>query len=196
MSQKIVLATKSPYRIQAFKFLGINFIADGAEINEYFDGRPEDPKKLVQLLAKMKASAVATKYKQGIVIGFDSVGLFEGEVLEKPKSRREAFLRLQKLSGKTHYFYTGLYLKNLSNNKSISNLVETKVQLRKISDDEINKYLDQDKNYTTYALGYDPLEHYSSSFILSITGSYNNITRGMPLEKIIELLLKVGFKFN
>ncbi len=194
--QKIILATKSPYRIEAFKFLELDFYAEGCDIDENFPGRPDDPKKLVLLLAKMKAEAVAKKHLDGFIIGFDSVGLFGDKVLEKPATRQEALERLRQLSGETFYFYTGLYLKNLSTGQTANELVETKVFLREISDLEINKYLDQDPNFKTYAVGFDPLGHYSSTFVSKIEGSYNNFLRGIPLEKITALLFKVGFKLK
>ena len=66
--------------------------------------------------------------------------------------------------------------------------------MREIADKEINKYLDQDPNYKKYALGYDPLENISSSFATRIEGSYNNYLRGIPLEAIMEMLPKIGYK--
>jgi len=76
---------------------------------------------------------------------------------------------------------------NLTTKKELSNVVTTEVTLRSYSDDEIEKYLDQDPYYNTYALGYDPLGHYSSTFVKEITGSYNNLLRGIPLETIVEM---------
>ena len=84
---KIILATASPYRQEAFKFLDLDFIAEASDIDEYFEGRPDDPKELVLCLAKLKAREVAKKHTEGIVVGFDSVGWFNGSVLEKPQSK-------------------------------------------------------------------------------------------------------------
>ncbi len=191
---KIILATSSPYRQEAFRFLDLDFVAQGSNADEYFDGRPDSPKELVLCLAKIKAEAVAKKYDTGIIIGFDSVGWFNRQVLEKPKSREEAFERLKFLSGNTHQFYTGIYMINLESEKEISKLAITNVEVRNLLDSEINKYLDQDSRFNTYALGYDPLEHYSSTFVRKIDGSYNNLTRGIPLETIVEMLSDIGYK--
>lgn len=100
MNKKIILATTSPYRKAAVEMLEIPFEAIGSDVEEYFDGRPESAAELVQHLAKLKAKAVAAKCSEGIIIGFDSVGWFNGEVLEKPKSRDEMFDRLKAMSGK------------------------------------------------------------------------------------------------
>jgi septum formation protein len=191
---KIILATTSPYRQEAFKMLGIDFDAAGSDIDENFEGRPDNPEELVLELAKRKAESVAKRYSEGIVIGFDSIGYFNNEILEKPKDMIEAFQRLKKMSGNIHKFYTGIHLINISENKTLSSVAETEIKLRELSDAEINKYLDQDPRFMTYAIGFDPLCHYSSSFTENIKGSYNNYLRGIPLETIVGLLKDIGYK--
>ena len=192
--KKVILATASPYRQEAFRMLGIDFEASASDVDEDFPGRPTDPQELVKELARRKAEFVAEKYPSGVVIGFDSVGYFEGEVLEKPKTREESFDRIRKLSGKTHYFYTGICVINIDDNKNLFQVVKTDIKLRDIEDSEIDKYLDQDPKFNTYAIGFDPLGHYSSTFTESLTGSYNNYLRGIPLERIVEMLREIGVK--
>jgi septum formation protein len=190
----IILATSSPYRREAFGFLGVGFECEGSEIDENFPGRPERPEELVRILSRLKAESVAKKHKEGIVIGFDSVGYFNNSVLEKPKSREEAFQRLKALSGNSFHFFTGIHMISLSSGEVLSRVVKTGVFMRKISDQEINRYLDQDPGYNTYALGFDPLGNYSSSFIRGVEGSYNNVLRGIPLEAVVEMLSEAGFE--
>jgi len=191
---KIILATTSPFRKEAFGFLGLPFEVRESNIDENFSNRPKDPKKLVLKLAELKAKTVASKHKKGVIIGFDSVGYFQGVILEKPKNKKEAFERLKKISGKKHYFYTGVYLIDERNNKIIRKVVTTEIWERKLSEREIKKYLKQDSNYKKIAMGFDPFGHYSASFANKIQGSYNNYLRGIPLEAIIEMLKKIGYK--
>jgi len=192
--QKIILATSSPYRQEAFRFLDLDFVAEDSAVDEKFEGRPDSPQELVLHLAKLKAEAVARNHSSGIVIGFDSVGWFDGKILEKPESKKEAVQRLKDLSGNSHQFFTGVFMKNLESGKEISKLVETETEIRNLSDAEIEKYLEQDPRFNTYALGYDPLGHFSSTFVRRINGSYNNILRGIPLEAIVEMLPEVGYE--
>ncbi len=191
---EIILATSSQHRKRAFKDLGLNFSAQGSEINENFHGRPKSPEKLCLCLARLKAENVCRSCKSGFVIGFDSLGFFQGEVLEKPHLRNEAFQRLERLSGKSFGFYTGVYIKNLSTGEKKESVVTTLAHLRPLTVSEIDKYLDQDPGFNTYALGFNPLGFYSSSFIKKIEGSYNNIIRGVPLEEVIIMLTRLGFK--
>jgi septum formation protein len=202
MSRKIILATTSPFRIDAFNMLGIKFECMGSEVNENFDDRPTDPGRLVLCLAKLKAEAVAgyimnlnseifAEHKKGLVIGFDSVGYFEKTILEKPASYSEAFERLKAMSRKRYQFYTGICMISLPDRKIYERLVITDLVMRNISEKEIEFYLNQDPNYNKYAQGFDPLGNYSSTFIKEIRGSYNNPLRGIPLEVIVEMINQI-----
>ena len=190
---KIILATTSPYRKEAFRFLGVDFKAEGSGIDESQVDRA-NPEELVKQLSRLQAEAVAKNHPDAIVIGMDSVGYFNNQILEKPKSREEAFQRLKFLSGNNYQFYTGIHMTNPALNKKLSRIIKTQIFMRNISDGEVNKYLDEDPNYNTYALGYDPLGHSSSAFVQKIEGSYNNLLRGIPLEVIPEMLFEIGYK--
>lgn len=188
---KIVLATGSPYRIKAFKMLGINFEPETSNADEKYDGRPDEPEQLVKTLAKLKAETIAKNHQDGIIIGFDSVGFFEGQILEKPKSRDEAFERLKKLSGKKFQFYTGIHFINKTKDETTTDSSITNIWMRELSEKEINKYLDSDDRITTFALGFDPEAHYSATFAEKVEGSYNNLLHGIPLEVMVKHLKKM-----
>jgi len=153
---KIILATTSPYRKEAFGFLGIDFEVEGSEIDESQVPR-NNPEELVKQLSKLKAEAVAKNRPDAIVIGMDSVGYFNGKILEKPKS---------------------------------------KVFMRKFSDADIKRYLDDDPDYNKYAHGYDIKNKISSSFVSEINGSYNSALMGIPLEVLPEMLSEVGYEID
>ncbi len=190
---RIILATKSPYRQEKFRSLGIDFIAEASDVKEDFGGRPENPEELVKTLAKLKAEAVANNHKEGIVIGFDSVGFFNRQILEKVGSREEAFQRLRKLSGKSFQFFTGIHMINLSSRKVLDRVVRTDIEMREISDSEINSYLEQDPHYKKYAPGFDPRKYLGSSFTKRIEGSYNNFLFGIPVETVADMLSEMGY---
>lgn len=190
--KRIILATTSPYRIEAFEMLGLDFESSGSNIDEKFEGRPDDPKALVSELAKRKAEFVAKNYTDGFVVGFDSIGCFGNEILEKPKNKEEAKIRLLKMSGNQFQFYTGICLIDVKNGKNYQDVAVTKAFMRELSNLEIERYLMQDKNFKTYALGFDPLGHASIAFIEKIEGSYNNLLRGIPIERIVTMLKEAG----
>lgn len=187
---RIILATTSPYRKKAFSFLGIPFETQASNVDESFADR-SDPEKLVRCLAKLKAEAVAKCNKNAIVIGMDSVGCFNGEILEKPKSKAEGLERLQMLVGQNHQFYTGIHMINTAIRKSLSTVVTTEVWLRRITEKEIKRYLAEDPAFKTYALGFDPKAHLSCTFIKKVEGSLTNLMWGIPLEIFPDLLAKI-----
>ncbi len=190
---KIILATASPYRKEIFKFLGIPFEAEGSNVDESQLER-NNPKELVKELSRLKAETIAKNYPDAIIIGFDSVGFFNGSILEKPKSKEEGFKRLRALSGKEYQFYTGIHIINTVSEKTFSEVVITDVFMREVSEEEINKYLEEDPNFNTYALGYDPVKHISASFVKRIEGSYYNFLGGIPLETMAEMLKEMDYK--
>ena len=193
---KIILATISSSRKEAFKSLGLDFIAEGSNVEEYFDGRPNHPEELTQCLAKLKAESVAKNHKEGIVIGFDSILFFNNQIIEKPKSREEAYNRLKSLSGNKCQYYTGIYIINLETNKTLSDFVKTDVFIRELKEEEINKYLYQGSDFKTHAWGFNPSKLYSSTFIKKIEGSPFNAIQGIPLEKIMEMLFQIEYKLQ
>ena len=184
----IILATASPYRIQAFEMLGLKFKAIDADIEEMFEGRPGSSRELVLELAKRKAEAIK---EEGLIIGFDSVGAIDGEILEKPKDREEGISRLNRMSGKEIHLITGVHM--IFGDKILSDAVDTKVMMRDIDDKEIERYIDQDPQFRTISLGFDPLTKYSSTFVHKIEGSYNNFLRAIPLERIVWMLKEIGY---
>jgi len=190
---KIILATTSPYRRETFGYLGIPFEAEGSDVDES-QLRRNNPEELVKGLSRLKAEAVAKNHSDAIVIGMDSVGFFNGQIFEKPKSKEEDFQRLKAFSGNNHQFYTGVHMINTISSKIISKIVKTDVFMRELSEEEINRYLDEDPNFNTYALGYDPVKRYSASFVKIIEGSYYNLLGGIPLETIVEMLKEIGYK--
>jgi septum formation protein len=172
--------------------LGIDFKSEPSNVDEQFRDRPTNPRELTALLAKMKAESIAARHSATMIFGFDSVGYHNGCILEKPKSREEAFNRLKTLSESSYDFYTGIYIITDAEVENHSIVVMTTVFMRKLLEWEINKYLNQDSNVFSYALGFDPLGYYSSTFINRITGSYNNILYGIPLEEIVKFLPKIS----
>lgn len=153
--KKLILATTSIPRKEAFNELNIQYETRKSNVEEYSKDRPNAPQKLVQYLARLKAEAVAKENLDAIVVGFDSVAYFKGEILEKPKSKEEAFERLKIFSGNSYYFFTGVHL--IEGEFTNSKIIETKVYMRTLKETEIKKYLAQDKNFKRYAQGFDPL---------------------------------------
>jgi len=191
--ERIILATTSSHRVQAFANLRYDFDAEGSGVDEKFVKRPSNPGELVLLLSRMKACRVADKYKDksSIVVGFDSVAYHDKKILEKPLSKEEAFVRLVNLSGNRGRFYTGIHIVDISTGRCVSEIAKTEFTLRRLDEGDILDYLDLDSSFSSYALGFNPNRGLSSIFIQEINGSYNNILYGLPLERMPVLLERV-----
>ena len=185
---KIILATKSPYRRELMKYTGFDFIADSSEINEKFEGRPSEPKELVLCLSKLKAEAVAKKHENALVIGMDSLACSGKKIIEKPKNKSEMFERMKSYSGRNHEFYTGLTLINTKTKKIYQDVAFTRLRHRKLRDEEIKQYIEDNDGFETRVWGYDPASQQGLTFIDYIEGDPNNPIIGFPIAKLIEMI--------
>ena len=107
---KIILASASPRRKELLAKAGISFTVIPAAGEE--KRTSENPGEAVQQLARDKAEWVAqslAECEEGtLVIGSDTIVVFENRILGKPKDRRDAAETLEKLQGNTHQVYTGV----------------------------------------------------------------------------------------
>ena len=102
-NQKIILASKSPRRIEFFKMLGIDVEVFSASIDEE-QYRNLEPPKMVQVLSLEKAKVSQEKYfKENNLniensdiwfIGADTDVVFNGKSLGKPKDKQDAEMRV------------------------------------------------------------------------------------------------------
>jgi len=149
MSEQLILASSSRYKISLFERLGIKFTAVSADIDE----SPlvsELPIQLVKRLSEQKALAIATLNIDSWVIGADQVGSVGNKILEKPGNYENAYQQLQFQSGKSVYFHCGVTLAKQSSNDTITKITEvstTEVIFRQLSDTDIKAYLEKEQPY-------------------------------------------------
>lgn len=149
MSEQLILASSSRYKISLFERLGIKFTAVSADIDESPLAR-ELPIELVKRLSEQKALAIATLNIDSWVIGADQVGSVENKILEKPGNYENAYQQLQFQSGKSVYFHCGVTLAKQSSNGTITKITEmstTEVIFRQLSDTDIKAYLEKEQPY-------------------------------------------------
>lgn len=183
-----ILASKSPRRRELLKKLGVKFRVEASDYKEE-KHLPYPPKKLVCYLAFKKAEAVARHHKpDDIVIGADTLGFLEGEILGKPHTPVAAEKMLKKISGKTLDIISGVAV--IQGKKVIKKAVTTRVKIKSLTPDEIKKYV---------ATG-EPLDKAAAfaiqgkgAFIVEkITGEYDNVV-GLPLKALKAMILACQF---
>lgn len=115
MSEKLILASTSPFRKAMLKDAGLSFESVAPGIDERAAEAPlkdsgATPQEVAEILAEAKAAAVSERYPDAMVIGCDQTLSVDDEVLHKPGSMEEARRRLLALSGKTHQLNSAVVL--------------------------------------------------------------------------------------
>lgn len=186
----IVLASASPRRSEILDNLNIKYAKVVSNINEEVY-KNENPIELVKTLAYEKANSVLELIpRDSIVIGADTIVVFNNLILGKPKDDNEAFTHLKMLSGKPHYVYSGISM--IYNDNTYINYGSTKVFMKEYSEDEIKSYintrepLDKAGAYGIQGIG--------SVFIEKIEGDFFTVM-GLPVVKMIEGFRHLGFDY-
>jgi septum formation protein len=184
----IYLASQSPRRKSLLKQIGLKFKTFSVELDEeILDG--EHPIKTVKRLSLEKLKLAETIVSEGIVITADTIVVIDGEIIGKPRTYSEAKVILKRLSGKTHFVYTGYSIKNIVKNKLITDYRKTSVTFRELSNSEINEYV-KTGSPMDKAGAYGIQDDYGALFISKINGCYYNVM-GLPLSKVFLSLKEV-----
>ena len=184
---KIILASVSPRRRNLLKQIGVKFDVIPSSIKED-SSLKLSAQKFVEFYAKEKAKNVSKKYPHSLVIGADTVVVFDELILGKPGSFDEACTMLSTLSGNTHSVYTGVSLQ--LSNKSISHTfhAQTQVTFNKLTNKEIEFYIKYYKPYDK--AGSYGIQDWFSVCVEKIDGCYFNVM-GLPLNKLYTELKSV-----
>ena len=186
--RKIILASTSPRRKDILEKLRIPFSIEDSGYKEDM-GLKLKPRELARHLALGKAKAVAKRHKNTIVIGADTIVVAKNRVLGKPRDASHAMEMLKFLSGSVHKVITGFAIIDTKNNKRVSKAVETKVYFRKLTEREIQDYVDSGEAHGK--AGAYAIQVLAGVFVRKVEGDYLNIV-GLPLAAVLESLKKLG----
>ena len=104
--RQIVLASGSPRRRELLAALGVTFEVDPADVDEATE--EQDPIRVAEMLALLKARTVAARRPDAVVIGSDTVVALDGRLLGKPADAEEARSMLRSLRTRAHEVVTGV----------------------------------------------------------------------------------------
>lgn len=139
------------------------------------------PDKMACALAESKCDEVFLKNPYKTVIGCDTIVVFNGKILGKPKDKEDAFNTLKMLSGKTHFVITGVCVR--SPFKKLVDFDKTEVKFNILSDEFIKQYVDSGS----------PMDKAGSygiqdgGIVNEYYGSYTNVV-GLPVNLTKNLL--------
>ena len=183
----LILASASPRRRELLGQIGIAFRVEPAHVDETV--RPgEPPRDYVLRVAREKAEKVAER-AEGLVLAADTSVVIGTEILGKPADAKDALRMLRALSGRAHRVITAVALARGGSGATESIVVETEVEMRQASDEELRWYvatgepMDKAGGYAIQGAG--------GMLVKAIRGSYSCVV-GLPLAETVALLEAAG----
>ena len=190
MTQRpLILASTSPYRRELLQRLGLAFDTDAPGVDEAPLTR-EPPEATALRLARLKAAAVAARHPAALVIGSDQVAVLDGSALGKPLTHAAAVRQLQLASGKSMLFHTAVCVHDAASGDAAAEIVTVRVRFRRLSADQIERYLEREKPYD--CAGSAKVEGLGISLLESVDSDDPTALIGLPLIRLVTLLARAG----
>jgi septum formation protein len=189
----LLLASRSPSRQMLLREAGIPFEAVPANIDEREierEARLSKPGEIAALLAEVKALEIADHFHMRWILGADQTLSLGDEVFSKPTGRAEAFRQLKQLAGKTHELHSALAMVR-HEDVVWRSVTAARLKMRALSDDTINKYLDEAGDKVTSSVGAYQLEGLGVHLFEKIDGDHFTIL-GLPLLPLLDFLRGQG----
>ncbi|MBU6392171.1 MAG: septum formation protein Maf [Planctomycetota bacterium] len=184
LKKRLILASNSPRRIALLKSLGYQFDIMPHHIEER--GYDNDlPTTLVQRLAFLKASAVAKRVDNAIIVSADTIVLHNKNIFGKPKDTHDARRILSILSDSEHDVVSGVCVIEAPLKKKLLRTAQTHIKMKRITEEEIEMYIGSGEPMDK--AGAYAIQGIGRKFIEKIDGSYSNAV-GLPLEILQEML--------
>ncbi len=180
----IILASASPRRRALLQEHGYTFSVEAADVAE--SAPPHlSPGEIVLRNARAKARAVARKHPEALVLGVDTEVIFEGEVFGKPADLDAALAMVQRLNGRVHAVYSGVWLIHRTGRRDEGFIDISHVHFRQLTDTQIRTYharigpLDKAGAYAA--------QDDEGELIERVEGSFTNVI-GLPMEALARAL--------
>lgn len=184
----LLLASASERRKRILAECWIRFRAVPAGVEEK-NGHGGGITRAVVYNARIKAEHVARRLKEGVVLGADTLVLFEEETIGKPADFAGAKKLFERFSGRELKVYTGLFVIDKGSGREASGWDETDVRVRKLESGDIGAYLEHLGPFDK-AGGFS-IEGAGSLVFDDIRGSYYNVL-GLPMAKLSDVLKEAG----
>lgn len=187
MNPQIILASASPRRRELLDQIGIRYQVVAADIDE--SPLPDEtPDVLVQRLALDKARAIwAHSDKTLPVLGSDTLGQLDGELLVKPTDFADARRMLLAMAGRKHEILSGVALCSAAGEQVA--LCRSYVWFRAITEQEIQAYWDSGE--PADKAGAYAIQGLGAVFVERMEGSYSAVM-GLPLFETAAMLAEAG----
>lgn len=185
---RIILASASPRRRELLDQIGIRYHVRPVDIDESAQMN-ETAEDLVQRLAKEKAEAAwqnevkVDDYADTLVLGADTLGVLNNQLLVKPTHYEHAHRMLSAMSGHCHEILSAVAIRHSQGCEVSLNV--NKVYFKTLTDGDIRRYWESGEPRDK--AGAYAIQGYAAVFIKRIEGSYSGVM-GLPLYETQQLL--------
>lgn len=187
----LILASQSPRRGQLLREAGFSFRQTPPPYDDTGDSLPHlSPADETIELACRKARSVAGSFKEGLILGADTLVFCDGKRLGKPRDRAEAQHMLEQLMGRRHQVYTGICLIDAATGRSHSAWRRAEVLIHPVDAGILTDYLD--RGYWAGKAGGYNLAEMTPPWRVDVSGEADCVV-GLPLSAVREGLRQFGF---
>ncbi|KAG7398868.1 hypothetical protein PHYBOEH_010192 [Phytophthora boehmeriae] len=201
-SRRVILASQSPRRLELLRDCGLTFEVIPSTFEENLPKeRFATPDLYVVENAKQKALEVLNRMSKNttegkhplVVIGCDTVVVYDGVILEKPKDEDDAFAMLTKLSGRPHEVYSGVALFTAERGGENPHVFfeKTSVVFGPLEPADIRAYIATGEPMDK--AGSYGLQGRARCFVQEIHGCTNNVI-GFPVQRFCQELKQLATK--
>tara|TARA_Y100001970_G_scaffold87544_1_gene110506 strand:- start:3620 stop:4213 length:594 start_codon:yes stop_codon:yes gene_type:complete len=145
--------------------------------------------KLPKALAKEKAMSVSVTKPTSLVVGSDTIIIFENQIINKAKTLQDARKKLKKMAGKKHQIISGASA-CLGNKQLWSTQQTSTITMRDLNNKQINNYLKKAGKEILPSVGCYQAEKLGPLIIASIKGDFFNVL-GFPLFPFLSFLSRI-----
>tara|TARA_B110001452_G_scaffold179895_1_gene151024 strand:- start:584 stop:1168 length:585 start_codon:yes stop_codon:yes gene_type:complete len=187
----IILASASGVRKKILEKYKLNFKViisniDEDQIKDSLIAEGADPLAISKNLAEIKSTHVSSKNLNILVLGADSVISLNNELINKPKSRKEALENLKKLNNSKHYLISSVCI-SLNGAMVWNHSDKSELKMKNFGNEELIKYLDKIKTETLLKYGVYQVEADGLNLFEYIKGDMDSIM-GLPIKQIMNYI--------
>ena len=201
-SKFLVLASASPRRKALIEPFGIPFFCLPADLDERSFPQ-EEPRLFAQRMAVEKAQACCRlveqrggievlsegRFREGLVLGGDTVVALGKRILGKPNSPEEAEAMLKDLRGRTHEVWSGWAICNQAGDVVKAGVSRGEVEFKEQSNEWIQAYVQSGEPMDK--AGSYGIQGKGGQLVKRLEGSFDGIM-GLPTLDVAQALIDVG----